>query len=164
MISKKMTQAINKQINAELYSAYLYMSMSAWASFKGYGGTAKWLSVQAQEEAAHAMKFAGYLQDQGEQVLLTAIDGPATQFESMADVFGKTLEHEKKVTGLINGLAALAAAEKDYASSVMLQWFITEQVEEEKNASEILQKLQLAGASHGALFMIDRELGSRGKG
>jgi ferritin len=161
MISKKMSQAINKQVNAELYSAYLYMSMSAWAAFKGYFGTAAWLSIQAEEEKGHAKKMSDYLADQGDRPVFAAIAEPPAEFASVADVFEKTLEHEQKVTASIGKLVDLAASEKDHATGIFLQWFVTEQVEEEKNVSEILQRLQLVGGSVGALFYLDKELGKR---
>jgi ferritin len=161
MIGKKVSQAINKQVNAELYSGYLYQSMATWAAFKGYPGTAKWLEAQAQEEFGHAKKMSDYLADQGDRAVLTAIDGPPTDFASVMDVFEKTLEHERKVTAAIGKIVDLAAAEKDHATSIFYQWFVTEQVEEEKNASEILQRLQLVGGSVGALFYLDKELGKR---
>ena len=161
MISKKMQEAINKQINAEMYSAYLYLSMSAWCMDKNLVGFAQWYHVQAQEEMVHAMKFYGYIFDQGGRVKLLPIDGPPAEFSSVLEIAQKQLEHEKKVTGLINALLDLAGKEKDAATEILLQWFITEQVEEEKNAQEIIHKLQMVGDSGSALYLLDKELGQR---
>lgn len=161
MISKKMSEALNLHINAELYSAYLYQSMSAYASFSGMKGVANWLSIQAQEEMAHAQMFYNYVNSQGEQVVLYAIEQPPSEFESALDLFEQTLAHEQKVTGLINELANLAQDERDHATSNFLQWFVTEQVEEEENAREILDGFKLAGGASGGLFMMDAELAKR---
>ena len=161
MISKEMTNALNKQINAELSSAYLYMSMSAYAAHAGLKGAANWFAVQTQEEMAHAQRFYDYVNSQGEHVVLGAIPQPQTEFASLTDMFERTLAHEKKVTALINDRVNLAAAEKDHATSIMLQWFVTEQVEEEESASDILATLKLTGQSGGGLFMLDKELGAR---
>jgi ferritin len=161
MVSKAMAAAINRQINAELYSSYLYLSMSAYATNIGMKGTAHWLFVQAQEEATHAMRFYSYLNDQGAHALMDAIAKPPTEFKSVLDVFENVLKHEKHVTALIHGLVDLAAKEKDPATAVMLQWFVTEQVEEESNATEIVGKLKLAGNNGGGLFMIDKDLAAR---
>jgi ferritin len=156
-----MAAAINRQINAELYSSYLYLSMSAYATNIGMKGTAHWLFVQAQEEATHAMRFYSYLNDQGAHAQMDAIAKPPTEFKSVLDVFENVLKHEKHVTALIHGLVDLAAKEKDPATAVMLQWFVTEQVEEESNATEIVGKLKLAGNNGGGLFMIDKDLAAR---
>ncbi len=161
MITDKMAAALNKQINAEWYSAYLYQSMSAYATAQGLSGAANWLSCQAKEEMTHGMKIYDYLNSVGARVVLTAIDQPPTDFESVRDVFEQTLAHEKKVTALINGLANLARDERDHATEIFLQWFVTEQVEEEENANDILSHLKLAGSEGGGLFMIDKELGTR---
>jgi len=161
MISDKMTAALNGQINAEMYSAYLYLSMSAFAAYKGWDGIAGWLSAQAMEEMTHAHKLYGYVNSQGGRVLLDAIEKPPAEFESARDIFAKTLEHEKKVTASINALVNLAIQEKDHATNAFLQWFVTEQVEEEEHAGTILARFELAGDHVGALFMLDRELGAR---
>jgi ferritin len=156
-----MQEALNSQINAEYYSSYLYLSMAAHceaASLKGFGN---WMRVQAQEEMFHAMKFFDFVLDRGGRVELGPIDGPPTKWESAVDVFEATLAHEQHVTALINKLVDLAIAESDHATHTLLQWFVTEQVEEEASADEILQQLKLVGdAAHG-LFMLDRELGQR---
>ena len=161
MISKKMLEAINKQINAEMYSAYLYLSMSAWYEGKNLGGFAQWYKVQAQEEMVHAMKFYGYVFEQGGQVTLLAIEGPPADFKSVLEIARKQLEHEKKVTAMIVGLSDLAKKEKDYATDILLQWFITEQVEEEKNAEALIRKIEMVGDKGQALYMLDKELGGR---
>jgi len=161
MISKKMTEALNKQINAELYSAYLYLAMSSHASFNGTTGTATWLFVQAQEEMTHAQRLYNYVNSVGEHAVLAVIDEPPADFASVTDYFEKTLEHEKKVTAMINELVNLAVEEKDHATEIFLQWFVSEQVEEEESANDILAKLKLAGDVGGGLFMIDKELGTR---
>jgi ferritin len=161
MISKMTAEAITKQINAELYSSYLYLSMSAYATNVGLKGAAHWLFVQAQEEATHAMRFYNYLNDQGVHVALEAIKQPPVQFKSALDVFEAVLKHENHVTALIHGLVDIAAKAKDPATSVFLQWFVTEQVEEESNATDIIGKLKLAGDNGGGLFMIDKDLATR---
>ncbi len=161
MISKKMQKAINEQINRELYSSYLYLAMSAWAELQGYKGAGTWMAVQAQEENGHAMKFFRYLLDQGATVELAAIQKPPTEFKSLASVFEETLKHEKFVTSCIHDLMTLAKAEKDYASEILIQWFVTEQVEEEASAAEILGQIKMAERSPGVLLAIDRGLGQR---
>jgi len=164
MISKAMQDAINEQIKNEFYSAYLYLGMSAYFEEQNLGGFATWLRVQFQEEQGHALKFMGYLYERGGTVKLQAIDQPPTEFGTHLEVFTQVLEHEKKVTGLIHKLYELALKESDYASQVMLQWFITEQVEEEKNASDIIADLNLIETRGTAVLMLDKELGKRGKG
>ena len=161
MISDKMAAELNKQINAELYSAYLYASMSGYAADEGLNGISTWFSAQAQEEVSHAQKFYAYMNSQGKRVILEAIDKPPADFDGATGLFEGALEHEQKVTALINGLVDTARDDKDHATEIFLQWFVTEQVEEEENVNEILGKLKLAGDKGGGLFMIDRELGTR---
>ena len=161
MISQKMTDAINKQINNEMYSAFLYMSMSAYCSNIGLNGFATWFMVQYHEEMLHAMKQYNYLLDQGSQVHLQAIKEPPKVFASVRDMFEKTLEHERFVTRSINDIADLALQEKDHATYQFIQWYVTEQVEEEKNDNELLLKLKLAGEAGPGLFMIDGQLSAR---
>ena len=161
MISKKMAKTLNEQINAELYSAYLYFAMSAVASHSNLSGTARWFFAQAIEETSHAHKIYDYLQDVGEAAVLDAIAKPPATWKSALAMFEDALEHEKKVTKMINNLMNQAIEEKDNATSIFLQWFVTEQVEEEKSVSEIIARLQMAGNQTGPLLMIDRELGSR---
>jgi ferritin len=161
MISKKMTKTLNQQVNAELYSAYLYMSMSSACANMGLKGAANWFHVQTQEEMTHALRIYKYVQSQGEHALLAAIDGPPTEFESLKAMFEASLAHEKKVTAMINNLANLAVEEKDHASGIFLQWFVNEQVEEEEGVVDILNELKLAGEKGAPLLMLDKELASR---
>jgi ferritin len=161
MLSKKVQKAINAQINAELYSAYLYLSMSAWFDSMNLKGFANWMRVQYQEETSHALKFHDYLLSRQGEVKLAAIDAPPTSWKSPLNAFEETLKHEQHVTSLINNLAFLAQEEKDLASGILLQWYVTEQIEEEANADGIFQKLKLVADNPGALFMIDNELAAR---
>ncbi len=135
--------------------------MSAWAESANWGGAAKWLALQSKEEQEHALKFFEYVHDRGGKVALQAIDQPSHEFASLLDVFEQVQEHEAKVTASINGLYALALKENDYAAQVMLQWFITEQVEEEKNAAQIVDTLRLVGGQLQGLFQVDRMLAAR---
>jgi ferritin len=153
---------MNEQIKNELYSAYLYLSMSAYCESANLPGFAHWMRVQAQEEVGHAMKFYGFIHDRGGRVLLQAIDQPPVEFQSPLAVFEQTLVHEQKVTGMIHNLYALAVQEKDYASQVFLQWFVDEQVEEEKNATQLVELLKMVGDKGHALVMVDRQLAKRG--
>lgn len=161
MFSKNVQDAINDQIKHELYSAYFYLSMSAWAESSNMGGAAKWLAMQAQEEQEHAMKFYGYVHDRGGKVTLQAIAQPPSEFTSLLDVFEQVQEHEGKVTALISRLYELALKENDYPTQIMLHWFIDEQVEEEKNAAQIVDTLRMVGSQAQGLFMVDRMLAAR---
>jgi ferritin len=161
MIGEKMQKALNKQINAELYSAYLYLSMATYFKSINLDGFANWMRIQAQEELSHAMKLYDYVFERGEQVTLAAIDKPPAKWPSPLEAFKAVYKHEQKVTGLIHGLVDLATAEKDHATKNMLQWFVDEQVEEEASADEIVQKLKLVDKSSMGLFMLDQELGKR---
>lgn len=161
MINEKIQAAINEQINKELYSSYLYMSMSAYFESINLIGFAKWMYVQVQEELTHAVKFYNYVNEKGGRVILQPIEGPPTEWESPLAAFENTYEHEQMVTGRINNLVDLAIAESDHATNIFLQWFVTEQVEEESSADQVIKQLKLAGDFPGALFMIDRELGQR---
>ncbi len=161
MISKKLEDAINDQINAELYSAYIYLSMSSWFDSMNLKGMSRWMSIQSKEEVEHAMKFAAYVMERGGRVLYKPVEGPETEWVSPLEAFKVAYEHEKYVTRRINDLMDLAVAEKDYASQALLQWFVTEQVEEEANADEIVSKLEMIGEGKHGLLMIDRELGDR---
>jgi len=163
VISKKVQDALNGQINAELYSEYMYLSMSAWFESENLKGMAHWMALQAQEEHAHAMKFFKFIIERGGQVALKAIDAPPAQWDSPLAAFQAVSEHEQKVTGLINKLADLAEKEGDRATAVLLQWFITEQVEEEASAAQIVRNLEMIGEQTGPLFMFDSVLGQRGK-
>ena len=161
MLSKKMIDSINGQINKEMYSAYLYMAMSAKSDEDGYKGASVWFMVQFHEEMVHAMKLYEYLSDQGATITLAAIAEPPRSFTSLLDMFEKTLAHEQFVTKSINDLMELAIAEKDHASQALLAWYVTEQVEEEKNDNEIIQTLRMIGDNKSALFLYDKELGAR---
>jgi ferritin len=163
MLSKKMLAALNAQINAELYSSYLYLSMASWFVGENLKGFASWMRVQAQEEHSHAMKFYGHILDRMGRVTLGAIEAPPASWAAASAAFADTCKHEAKVTGLINALADLAAAEKDHATANFLQWFVTEQVEEEATANEILAMLTAIKDSANGLFMIDHQLAKRGK-
>ncbi len=161
MVSEKIEKALNNQLNAELYSAYLYLSMSAYFKSGNLDGFANWMYVQAQEELTHAKKFYDFLHQRGGRVTLGAIEAPPTHWESPEAVFKATVAHEEKVTGLIHELVDIAMAERDHAAQIFLQWFVTEQVEEEESANAVLQKLQFLDGARGGLFMIDRELAQR---
>jgi ferritin len=162
MLSKKVQDAINVQIKNELYSSYLYLSMAAHFEAANLLGFAHWMHVQSQEEVTHAMKFYEYVNDRGGRVTLFAIDQPPAEWKSSLELFTQVLEHEQKVTGMINQLYDLAVAEKDYPTQVMLQWFINEQVEEEKNASFILAELQMIEERGSAVLFLDKQLAKRG--
>jgi len=161
MITDKMAQELNNQVNAELYSAYLYLAMASWAGTQGMRGVSNWFFVQAREEMTHVWRFYDYIGSQGCQVILDAVDKPPAEFKSLAHAFDETLAHEKMVTGRINDLVATAREENDNATAIFLQWYVTEQVEEEESVGEIIDQLKLAGDQGGGLLMIDRELGAR---
>jgi len=164
MISKKMVKSITHQINREMFSSYLYLGMASYASFSGFKGIAGWFFVQVKEELEHAQKMYEYLESQGERVMLEAIEEPAQEYSSILDIFEKSLKHEKHVTALISNLMKQAVEEKDKATEIFLQWFVTEQIEEESNLAQIIQQLELIGEKNGAaLFMLDSVLGKRGK-
>jgi ferritin len=161
MISNKVAGALNGQINAETYSAYLYWSMSASLEEMNLPGFAAWMRVQAQEEMGHAMKLYGHIIERGGAVVLTEIAAPPISWKDVKAVISETLEHEQKVSGLINDLMDLTIQEKDHAGSMFLQWFVTEQVEEEATAMEVLGKLEIAGDTAGGLYMLDKEMAGR---
>ncbi len=161
MINPKIEKELNNQINAELYSAYLYLSMSAYFESINLKGFANWMRKQAEEETSHAMKFYRYIIDRGGRVVLDKIDSPQKDWPSPLDVFEETYNHEQKVTSLINGLVDIAISEKDHATNNMLQWFVTEQVEEEASAGEIFEKLKVIGNDSNGLLMMDMELEKR---
>ncbi len=160
-MQKKIQDAINVQINAEIYSAYLYLSMAAYFDSKGLAGFANWMKTQYQEEMAHAMKFYDYTYERGGEVILQAISAPPTSFKSPLHVFEESLKHEQMVSNLINNLYELAIKEKDYAFKSFLKWYIDEQVEEEGSAQVVVDKIKLAGEEGPGLFMLDKELGAR---
>ncbi|MFC1566264.1 ferritin [bacterium] len=161
MISDKMATSINFQINREIFSSYLYLSMASYAESIGLKGTANWFGVQVEEELAHARILYNYMSQQGARVILDAIEAPKNDFTSVRNLFKHTLEHEQKVTGLIHSLSALARTENDFATENFLEWFIKEQVEEEANASGLLQKLDTFGDAGQALLAFDSELALR---
>jgi len=161
MISKAMEKAINKQINAELYSAYYYYAMAAYFDNEGLEGMANFMKSQAVEETGHAQKFYDYVNEQGGRIILEAIDKPRTDFDSPKQIFELGLEHEKHVTSLINDLVTLALDEKDYATKVFLDWYVTEQVEEEATMDSIVRKFNIIGDSGQGLLQLDAKLGER---
>lgn len=162
VIEKAMQDAMNEQINKELFSSYLYLSMAAHFESRYLTGFAHWMRVQADEEREHAMKFYDFILDRGGQVSLKAIDAPGTEWQSNLELFREVAAHEAKVTASINALYELAVQEKDYPAQVMLQWFINEQVEEEKNAADIVASLELIEERGTAVLMLDHRLAKRG--
>lgn len=161
MISKKMANSLNAQINKELYSAYLYLDMSGRAERNGMPGVANWFFVQTQEELSHVQKFYQYILRQGATVELESIAKPDVDSKTALALFEKALSHEQFVTKSISDLVDVAVKERDHATEIFLQWFVNEQVEEEQNASAIIDQLKLAGPAGGGMFMIDRELAAR---
>jgi ferritin len=161
MLKQKIQDAINKQINEELYSAYIYLSMSGYFENEDLPGFAQWMYAQYQEEIEHAMRFYRYLHDRGGRLHLQAIKEPPKEWDSPLDAFKTALEHEQYITGCIDDLVDLAESEQDRATFNMLQWYVDEQVEEEASAGEIVAKLERVGDSGNGLLMLDRELGQR---
>jgi Ferritin-like protein len=161
MISKKMADRINEQINREMFSGYLYLAMAAKMQEAGYRGVGNWFTIQYHEEMFHAMKFYAYLQDQAAAVELKAIAKPELKEASPKELFERALEHEKGVTASIREIMELALAEKDFATQELAQWYVKEQVEEEKNATEILQTIDLVGNSAQGVYLLNVELGKR---
>jgi ferritin len=161
MIKDTIQKAINKQINEEFYSSYLYLSMSAYFESINLKGFAHWMREQSKEEEGHAMRLFNYLTKRNGHVLLSKIETPPSGWESPLDAFEKTYEHEQKITKMIEGIVNLTVSEKDRATEVFLQWFVTEQVEEEASADEIVQKLKLIKDAPGELFILNKELGLR---
>ncbi|MCC8037535.1 MAG: ferritin [Bacteroidales bacterium] len=161
MLSKELEKALNEQINAELWSAYLYLSMGMNFEAQGLGGIANWFKVQFKEEQAHAEIFMNYINQRGGRVLLAPIAAVDTEWPTILAAFEATLAHEKKVTAMINNLYALAEADKDYATRSMLTWFVDEQIEEEETAQGYIDKFKLIGNDGMGIYMLDQELGSR---
>jgi ferritin len=161
MLNQKIEEALNAQINAEMWSAYLYLSMAAYCHSQGNPGMGKWFEVQFQEEQDHAKIFFNYVISRGGNVVLKPIEAVPTTWNSVLEVFESTLEHEQKVTALINNLFAITAAENDYATQSMLKWFIDEQVEEEETAQNIIDNLKMIKDNGYGLYMLDKELGAR---
>ena len=160
MISKKMEKAINDQIKWEFYSAYLYLSMAAWCERNGLPGCANWMRVQREEETFHAMKFYAYVLERGGAVTLQALDAPEHDWKSITAVFEQTQKHEQSVTKRIGDLMDVALKEKDHAAVIFLQWFISEQVEEEASVAAVLDKIKLLGDG-ASLYLLDQELAAR---
>ncbi|MFO7902665.1 MAG: ferritin [Planctomycetota bacterium] len=161
MFNARIQEAFNDQLNAELYSAYLYLSMSAYFDSQNLAGMASWMRIQAREELSHAMKFFDFINERDGRVVLRQLDVPKSKWDSALNVFEEALGHEEKVTASINHLVDLALTEKDHASNTFLQWFVTEQIEEESNAKSIVDKLKMVGDNPVALYMVDGQLGQR---
>lgn len=161
MFNAKIQEAFNEQLNAELYSSYLYLSMSAYFDSQNLAGMASWMRIQAQEELSHGMKFFDFINERDGRVVLQQIDVPKSEWDSALNAFEEALAHEEKVTASINHLVDLALGEKDHASNTFLQWFVTEQIEEESNAKSIVDKLKMVGDNPVALYMVDGQLGQR---
>lgn len=162
MLNPTLHRALNDHLGAELYSAHLYLSMSAYCESMNLPGFARWMRAQSEEERDHAMKFYEFIGDRGSRVVLGAIEQPPTDFASPLDLFEQALAHEQQVTAMIHRLYGLAEQEKDYPSQTFLQWFVIEQVEEEKTATGIVETLRTIGENRVAVLMLDRELGGRG--
>ncbi len=161
MLSKEVEKAINNQIKNEYYSSYIYLSMAAYCESINMQGFAKWMRTQSNEEMKHAMRLFDYVIDRDGRVVLQSIPKPPLDFVSLAKIFQQVLDHEREVTSMINKLYELAINDNDHATSVELQWFISEQVEEEKSAKDILEKLKLAGDDPSALLILDHQLSER---
>jgi len=161
MIKKEVLDAMNEQINAETYSAYMYLSMAAYFENMGLSGFAHWMKVQFQEESAHSIKFFNYVTGRGGRVLLQTIEQVPVDFDGIVDVYEKTLVHENHVSALINNLMNISIAASDHATQSFLKWFVDEQVEEEANVEKILATLKLINGQGNGIFMMDRELGQR---
>jgi len=161
MLSKTMQDAINEQIQKEYHSSYLYLAMAAYCEASNLPGSAQWMRIQSKEELSHALKLFEHMVDRGGRVTLQAIPQPPAEYKSALDVFEKVSAHEQLVTASIHKLYALALKENDYAAQIMLQWFVTEQVEEEKNAGQVVEQLKAVGESKTSLMLLDRHLGKR---
>lgn len=161
MISKKMCKALNNQVNAELFSSYLYLSMSSWFSERSLSGFASWMRVQAQEELSHGMKIYDYILERGGKVKLGVIDQPESVWKSAVEVVEEVAAHEAKVTGLVNDLVDVALGEKDHATNIFLQWFVSEQVEEEASVGEVFERMKMIDGDSAGMFAMDMELGKR---
>ena len=160
-VSTALQEAFNRHINAEFYSSYLYLSMATYCDSIDLPGFAHWMRIQSQEEYDHAMRFLTYIEDRDGRVTLLPIEQPPIEFNSVEDVMRQTLEHEQHVSQLINQLYAVAAESADFASQVMLQWFVNEQVEEEKTARDVIASLDKVAGRSDALLLLDREMGAR---
>jgi ferritin len=163
MINKKIEDALNTQINLEQYSAQLYLAMSAHCERKSFRGFAQWLRVQSQEETAHALKLVAFVLDRSGQLELRQIQSPPKDYGSVIEVFEQILAHEQSISASINKLFELSRQEKDYASEITLQWYVTEQVEEEATVSQIVDQLHAVGDKGGGIWYLDSKMGKRGK-
>jgi len=161
MISDKMCKALNNQVNAELFSSYLYLSMSSWFSERSLSGFASWMRVQAQEELTHGMKIYDYILERGGNVQLGAIEQPESVWKAPVEVVEEVANHEAKVTGLINDLVDVALDERDHAANIFLQWFVSEQVEEEASVGEVFERMKMIDGDSAGMFAMDMELGKR---
>ena len=161
MISNKIEDALNEQVNKEFYSAYLYLAMSAYCNTIGLPGFAQWMRNQYEEEILHVTKMYDYILDQGGKVNLKLIEQPPQEYGTPLEIFEKTLEHEQFVTGCIHNLMGIAIDERDYATQTFLQWYVTEQVEEESNVNDVVAPLRMVGEDKGGLMMIDQQLALR---
>lgn len=161
MLNKRIEEELNKQINAEFYSAYLYLSMSSYLYSNNLAGFGNWMRVQFEEEQMHALKMVDYVTNRGGNVVLEAIKQPKKKWKNVIDVFEETLAHEQEVTKMINNLMSVAIEEKDHATASLMQWFVDEQVEEEATASEIVDQLKLVEGKGSGLFLLDRDAKTR---
>lgn len=161
MISDKMCKVLNNQVNAELFSSYLYLSMSSWFSERSLSGFASWMRVQAQEELSHGMKIYDYILERGGKIELGAIEQPESVWSTPVEVVEEVANHEAKVTGLVNDLVDVALDERDHAANIFLQWFVCEQVEEEATVGEVLERMKMVDGNSGGMFAMDMELGKR---
>ncbi len=164
MFKDKIQKTLNAQMNLELSSSYLYLAMAAYFESENLNGFAHWMKVQSGEEYSHAMKIYGYINQRNGRVSLSKIDAPKSEWKDAAEVFSETLKHEQKVTKAIDDIVDLTITEKDHATNTYLQWFVTEQVEEEATAMNILDKIKMVGDNKNGLFLLDRELGTRAAG
>ncbi len=160
-LSKKLEKALNDQLNEELYSAYLYLAMSAYFEAEGLPGMAQWMRAQAKEEVGHAMKFFDYINERNGRVILQAVKNPPAEWKGVKDVFEQALKHEQHISQRIYDLMDLAHKEKDHATHEFLEWFVEEQVEEEKSVQDVLDKIKLVQDSPTGFYLLDQELGER---
>ncbi len=163
MIGTRMQEALNRHVQAEVFSSYLYLAMSAWCEAKAWKGFARWLRVQSDEELAHARKSLDFLLARGGEAKLGAVEAPPSSWGSITEVFERVLEHERRISGFVNELYTAAVQERDTAAQVFLQWFVSEQVEEEARALEIVEKLHMVGDRPGSALYLDKEYGKRGR-
>ena len=161
MLNPKIQDALNDQLNFELYSAYIYLSMAAYLDSENLTGMSTWMKIQAQEEMGHVLRFYNFINDRDGRVLMAPVQGPKTEWKSPLEAFQNAYEHECVVSGRIHDLVDLATKEKDHPAATFLQWFVTEQIEEEASTQEVVEKIKLAGEASGGLYLLDKELGQR---